>query len=107
MSKVSYVVGVVASVAGPGRCLRAKRAGRARSSGYVFDEGGMPLKGIKVTATSPTQIGGAKVRLHQRRGRLPHPAAVARQLRGAGLGAQAGDRRPEGRRGRHQLGRPS
>jgi hypothetical protein len=29
--------------------------------GYVFDEGGMPLKGIKISATSPTQIGGAKV----------------------------------------------
>jgi hypothetical protein len=28
--------------------------------GHVFDQSGMPLKGIKVTATSPTQIGGAK-----------------------------------------------
>jgi hypothetical protein len=28
--------------------------------GYVFDEGGMPLKGVKISATSPTQIGGAK-----------------------------------------------
>jgi hypothetical protein len=28
--------------------------------GYVFDQTGTPLKGVKVTATSPTQIGGAK-----------------------------------------------
>ena len=29
-------------------------------SGYVMDEGGTPLKGVKVSATSDTQIGGAK-----------------------------------------------
>ena len=29
-------------------------------TGYVFDQSGMPLPGVKVTASSPTQIGGAK-----------------------------------------------
>ena len=28
--------------------------------GYVYDQTGSPIKGVKVTATSPTQIGGAK-----------------------------------------------
>jgi hypothetical protein len=28
--------------------------------GYVYDQTGAPIKGVKVTATSPTQIGGAK-----------------------------------------------
>jgi hypothetical protein len=29
--------------------------------GYVYDQGGNPIRGVKVTATSPTQIGGTKV----------------------------------------------
>jgi hypothetical protein len=29
-------------------------------NGYVFDQTGMPLKGVKITASSSTQIGGAK-----------------------------------------------
>ena len=29
-------------------------------SGYVFDQAGNPLSGVKITATSPTQIGGRK-----------------------------------------------
>jgi len=29
--------------------------------GYVFDQTGSPIKGVKVTATSPTQIGGNKI----------------------------------------------
>jgi hypothetical protein len=29
-------------------------------NGYVFDQAGTPLKGVKVSASSPTQIGGAK-----------------------------------------------
>jgi hypothetical protein len=29
--------------------------------GYVYDQTGNPVKGVKVSATSPTQIGGAKV----------------------------------------------
>src|SRR4051812_33303546 len=28
--------------------------------GYIYDQAGNPVRGIKVTATSPTQIGGAK-----------------------------------------------
>src|SRR5262245_27095061 len=28
--------------------------------GYVFDQTGAPIKGVKLTARSPTQIGGAK-----------------------------------------------
>jgi hypothetical protein len=42
--------------------------------GYVFDEGGMPLKGIKITATSPTQIGGAKVAYTSDEGSFRLPA---------------------------------
>jgi hypothetical protein len=30
-------------------------------SGYVYDQGGNPMRGVKLTAISPTQIGGAKV----------------------------------------------
>jgi hypothetical protein len=42
--------------------LAAAQSGQVGSiTGYVFDEAGMPLKGIKVSATSPTQIGGARV----------------------------------------------
>ena len=74
--------------------------------GYVFDEGGMPLKGIKISATSPTQIGGAKVAYTNDEGSFRLPAAAAGQLRGAGLGAQAGDHHPQGRQGRHQRARP-
>src|SRR4051794_33372671 len=29
--------------------------------GYVFDQTGNPVRGVKITAVSPTQIGGAKV----------------------------------------------
>jgi hypothetical protein len=29
--------------------------------GYVFDQGGNPIRGVKVSASSPTQIGGTKV----------------------------------------------
>src|SRR5262245_42422837 len=29
--------------------------------GYVFDQTGAPIKGVKVSASSPTQIGGSKV----------------------------------------------
>jgi hypothetical protein len=42
--------------------------------GYVFDEGGMPLKGIKITATSPTQIGGAKIAYSSDEGSFRLPA---------------------------------
>jgi hypothetical protein len=42
--------------------------------GYVFDEGGMPLKGIKITATSPTQIGGAKIAYSTDEGSFRLPA---------------------------------
>src|SRR4051812_40247312 len=30
-------------------------------TGYLYDQTGVPLKGIKLTASSPTQIGGSKV----------------------------------------------
>ncbi|HEY0707494.1 MAG TPA: carboxypeptidase regulatory-like domain-containing protein, partial [Polyangia bacterium] len=48
-------------------CLLAPRFAHAQGgdsgaiTGYVFDQTGMPLPGIKITATSSTQIGGAKV----------------------------------------------
>src|SRR4051812_7907061 len=29
--------------------------------GHVYDQTGLPIKGVKITATSETQIGGAKV----------------------------------------------
>jgi hypothetical protein len=29
--------------------------------GYVFDQAGNPIKGVKITGSSPTQIGGAKI----------------------------------------------
>src|SRR5262245_39244123 len=29
--------------------------------GYVFDQTGLPIKGVKITVKSPTQIGGSKV----------------------------------------------
>ena len=39
-------------------------------SGDVFDQTGIPLKGIKLTATSPTQIGGARVAYSNEEGRF-------------------------------------
>ena len=42
--------------------------------GYVFDEGGMPLKGIKISATSPTQIGGERVAYSSDEGSFRLPA---------------------------------
>src|SRR5262245_785848 len=42
--------------------VAAAQTGQVGSiTGYVFDEAGMPLKGIKISASSPTQIGGARV----------------------------------------------
>ena len=40
--------------------VRAQSGAVGSITGYVFDEGGMPLKGIKVGASSPTQIGGVR-----------------------------------------------
>jgi hypothetical protein len=39
----------------------AQRGDSGAISGYVFDQAGNPLRGVKLTAESPTQIGGRKV----------------------------------------------
>src|SRR5688572_22945398 len=43
----------------PGRVL-AQRGDSGSIVGSVFDQTGVPLPGVKITATSPTQIGGPR-----------------------------------------------
>jgi hypothetical protein len=44
----------------PPPAARAQGGNDGSIIGYVFDQAGNPLQGIKITATSPTQIGGTK-----------------------------------------------
>jgi Carboxypeptidase regulatory-like domain len=56
-------IALACSLAIPALAPTAARAqGGADGSiiGYVFDQAGNPLAGVQITATSPTQIGGAK-----------------------------------------------
>ena len=55
----AITVGFLASMLLP---LAAHAQGGSQGSilGYVFDQTGNPIKGVKVLATSPTQIGGSK-----------------------------------------------
>ena len=73
---------LIASTPPLGRAL-AQGGNDGSIIGYVFDQTGAPLAGVKITASSPTQIGGAKTGLHQRRGAVPAAAAVPRNLPGA------------------------
>src|SRR3954463_16514988 len=57
LRSVSLVI-VAATLLLPG-LARAQVAGSL--VGHVFDQTGQPLSGVKISATSPTQIGGAKV----------------------------------------------
>ena len=59
MSKARLIFAVFSLLLVPA-VVRAQGGASGSIIGYVFDEGGMPLKGVKVSATSPTQIGGAK-----------------------------------------------
>ena len=95
---------VVLSVAA--RSQAQQRGDSGSIVGYVFDQTGSPLAGVKVTIASDTQIGGRKVAYTNARGRLPLPGAGPGRVPGAGRGAQAADRRPEQRQGRHQRARP-
>jgi Carboxypeptidase regulatory-like domain len=55
----AVTIGFLASMLFP---LVAHAQGGAQGSilGYVFDQTGNPIRGVKVTASSPTQIGGSK-----------------------------------------------
>src|SRR6185295_979365 len=44
--------------------------------GYVFDQTGAPIPGVKVTITSPTQLGGKKVGYTNSEGAFRFPALV-------------------------------
>ncbi len=59
MSKARLLVAVVALLSVPS-LAHAQGGASGSIVGYVFDEAGMPLKGVKLTASSPTQIGGFK-----------------------------------------------
>ncbi|HEY0711526.1 MAG TPA: carboxypeptidase-like regulatory domain-containing protein, partial [Polyangia bacterium] len=86
MLKTPLFVVVLASlslaVLRPGTAL-AQGGTSGTLAGYVFDEGGMPLKGVKVTATSPTQIGGQKNAYTSDEGafRIPHLAPGTFEVR--------------------------
>jgi len=56
---VVIAVVVLASVAVAPGAAHAQVAGSL--VGHVYDQTGQPLKGVRISATSPTQIGGAKV----------------------------------------------
>src|SRR4029453_7527636 len=49
---------VAAIVAAPGLAALGQTVGTLE--GHVFDQSGTPIRGVKVVASSPTQIGGAK-----------------------------------------------
>jgi hypothetical protein len=55
---ISLVVVSVAML--PARGALAQGGNDGSIIGYVFDQTGSPLSGVKITATSPTQIGGDK-----------------------------------------------
>jgi hypothetical protein len=50
----------VLTVTLPAGLARAQGGSDGSIIGYVFDQTGNPLAGVQITATSPTQIGGAK-----------------------------------------------
>jgi hypothetical protein len=58
-TKVFVALSFVASCLIP---LTARAQGGSEGSiiGYVYDQTGSPIKGVKIVATSPTQIGGSK-----------------------------------------------
>jgi Carboxypeptidase regulatory-like domain len=51
-------IGVLSALALP---ARAQNGDSGSIIGYVMDQGGSPVRGVKVTASSATQIGGKKV----------------------------------------------
>ena len=59
MRFASLRVFVVVAIMGLAKIASAQINGS--NVGNVFDQVGMPIKGVKISATSPTQIGGAKV----------------------------------------------
>ena len=71
--------------------------------GHVYDQSGVPLKGVQVTISSPTQIGGARTETTNDEGRLPLLGAAARPLPGHRFGPQAEEGGAGERPGRRQL----
>src|SRR4051812_18395405 len=57
-NRARVLVAVLCTLLGPSVAFGQSASGSL--VGYVFDQGGTPIKGVKVTTTSPTQIGGAK-----------------------------------------------
>jgi outer membrane receptor protein involved in Fe transport len=55
------VAGVVALTLGLAADARAQSGSHGGIIGNVLDQNGMPIKGVKISARSDTQIGGAKV----------------------------------------------
>jgi len=56
--------------------VRAQQGDSGTILGYVFDETGNPLSGVKLTATSDTQIGGAKTTYSDATGLFRFPALI-------------------------------
>ncbi len=59
--RIVGVIAVLAIALGDPAAVRAQGGVVGSIVGSVFDQTGSPMKGVKITATSDTQIGGAKV----------------------------------------------
>ncbi len=59
MRRIAVLLGLFLTVA-IGSVAHAQRGDSGAIVGFVFDQTGAPIKGVRVTITSPTQIGGAR-----------------------------------------------
>jgi hypothetical protein len=64
----------VAAIVADGPVARAQRGDSGSIFGYVFDQTGAPLSGVKVTIASDTQIGGRKTAYTNAEGAFRFPA---------------------------------
>ena len=58
-------------------------------SGYVYDQSGVPLRGVTVTISSPTQIGGTKSTTTSDEGAFRFQGLFPGRVQDQRLGAQA------------------
>jgi len=69
MRTVSVLLALSLTAGGSGLAL-AQRGDSGAITGYVLDQSGTPIKGVKVTITSSTQIGGPKIAYSDSDGRF-------------------------------------
>jgi hypothetical protein len=70
----AFVVGLATLLTGLGSYVRADGGQNGSIVGHVFDQSGMPLRGIKVTVGSDTEIGGKRTAYSNDDGRFRFPA---------------------------------